>query len=595
MRIGPVLVALLVAAAATVAPAGSEAAGPPDYAEDRIVGPRPFCCGNGIALHPDDPGRLYVNHAALDRIDVVDVSTGEVTPIATEDDPDAEEIVTPDDLWIDPETGDVYVTEILANGVRKIAPDGTRTRVMAGFGDGSAHPNAITGLRRPGTELRLFVSMVSFEPDSRTGIWEVDPRGVVPPRLVYGAAAGRTVFERGMRAPNAFAFGPDGEELFVPESYGGAVWAVDVDAHTARPVYRPETHGVADTRPNGIALRFDTDGSILYAEQDTGRLLRLDPSADADSQTPEVVAELHPGIDGIAPHPDGRIFLSNFRFGGISVVHPDGDVSQLYDLALNLPNGHARLDDGRVAVGDLGALAVVEPETGEIARPKQFIRDDFDIAIGVGTTGGCDVYATGFFRGALQHVDVCDPGTRHTEIVPRRTFVAAWDIAPDEGALWVSDAAGSVWHVTGVHGASPAEARPLPAAFANPTGIALADGRLYVSESAGDRVRILDPETGLPTGTIEGLATPEGVAVDPCDGSVLVVEAERGELTRVRPDGGRETVTDGLATDIRGVSVVPVVNFFADVSVGESGRILVTTPADGSLTRLVPTGRPCAP
>lgn len=591
--------AALVAAAAAVGPAGPDLADPPEvqgaaegYSEETIVGPRPFCCGNGVALHPDDPSRLYVMHAALDRIDVVDVDTGEVEPVADETDEDTEEIVTPDDIWIDPETGDKYVTEILVNGVRRIAPDGTRERVMAGFGDGSAHPNAITGLREDG-ELRLFISMVSFDPGSRTGIWEVDPDGVVPPRLVYGAAGGQAVHGEGLRAPNAMAFDPAGDELFVPESYGGRVLAVDVDDHTARTVYEPATHGPQETRPNGIAVRFDHDGSLLYAEQDTGRLLRLDPNASAADQSPEVVAELQPGIDGIAPHPDGRILLSNFRFGGISEVAPDGSVSQLYDLALNLPNGHARLDDGRVAVGDLGSLAVVDPGTGAIDRPKQFIRDDFDITIGSATTGGCDVYATGFFRGTIQHVDVCRPDEPHTEIVPRRTFTAAWDMAPDGDALYVTDAAGTVWHVTGVDGGAQADARPLPGAFETPTGIALHDDRLHVAETDADRVTVLEAGTGAPVDRIGGLDEPEGVAVDPCDGSLLVVEAGTGNLTRVLPGGGRETVATDLATDVRGVSVVPVLNYFADVSVGPDGDILVTTPEDGGLARYTAAGAGC--
>lgn len=590
----------LVAAGASLGSTGTDLADPPTaqeaaqgYVEERIVGPRPVCCGNGIALHPDDPSKLYVNHAALDKIDLVDVNTGEIQAVADESDADSEEIVTPDDIWIDPQTGDKYVTEILANGVRKIEPDGTRERISVGFGDGSAHPNAITGLREPGGELRLFVSMVKFDPTARTGIWEVDPEGVVPPRLVYGAAGGQAVYGEGLRAPNAMAFGPDGEELFVPESYGGRVLAVDVDNHTARTVYEPETHGPQDIRPNGIAVRFDQDGSLLYAEQDTGRLLRLDPDATAATQTPEVVAKLQPGIDGIAPHPDGRIFVSNFRFGGIAEVAPDGSVSQLYDLALNLPNGHARLDDGRVAVGDLGSLSVVDPTDGSIERPKQFIRDNFDITIGTATTGGCDVYATGFFRGTIQHVDVCQPDEPHSEIVPRRTFTAAWDMVPDGDSLYVTDAAGTVWHVTGVDGGAEADARPLSGGFQTPTGIALHDGQLYVAESDADRVTVLNASTGAPVDHIRGLDEPEGVAVDPCDGSLLAVEAGSGELTRVLPDGGRETVATGLATDVRGVDVVPVLNYFADVSVGASGDILVTTPGDGGLTRYTPQSAGC--
>ncbi|HVL33806.1 MAG TPA: hypothetical protein VM600_09540, partial [Actinomycetota bacterium] len=556
------------------------------YDVSYLAPPRPVCCGNGVSLEGDV---LIMNHAALDAISRIDVSTGTLlSPLAGEDDDDAEELVTPDDQWRDPATGDLYVTEILTNGVRKIAPDGARRRVMSGFGDGVAHPNAITGLRRPGAPLRLFISMVSFEPASRTGIWEVDPAGLVPPQLVYGAAGGQVIYERGLRAPNAMAFDPAGKELYVPESYGGAVWAIDVDAHTARRVYA----GRPDGKANGIALRFARDGeSILYAEQDSGRLLRLDPDGPPE-QEPGVVAQLDPGIDGIAEHADGRIFLSNFRFGGLAVVLPGAEpraVEQMFTRSLDLPNGISRRSNGDIVVGDLGSMAVVAD--GAIARPKQFIRDDFDIAVGVhASPQSCLAYATGFFRGSLQEVDLCDEAKPHREVVPRRTFVAPWDIAAGAGtSMYVTDIAqGTVWLVAPDGSAPP---RVIAAGLVTPTGIAVATGplgrrSLFVSETDAGHIRMLDAETGMTIGILDGLAAPEGIAIDG-DGSLVVVEAGAGRLTRVRTDGGREALT-GIAPDVRGVGVLQVLNFFADVEIDEMRRIYVTSPRDGSLMMLTP-------
>ncbi|HVL91312.1 MAG TPA: hypothetical protein VM841_13850 [Actinomycetota bacterium] len=577
----------LVAAALVVALAALPARSlPPGYVADYLVEPRPLCCGNGIALHGDT---LLVNHAALDAISAIDVNERTIASVASEDDGDLEELVTPDDLWRDPVTGDIYVTEILTNGVRKIAPDGTRTRVMTGFGDGVAHPNAITGLRRPGEPLRLFISMVLFEPSARTGIWEIDPHGLLPPRLVYGAAGGQTIYGHGMRAPNAMAFGPDGEELFVPESYGGAVWAIDVDAHTARTVFDG-----ASPAANGIALRFAADGSILYAEQNTGRLLRLSPQGPS-SQIPQVVAQLDPGIDGIAEHADGRIFLSNFRFGGIAIVHPGGAVEQMFRRGMDLPNGIVEVrepggdyDPQPVktwAVGDLGSLALVDASTGAIDRVKQFIRDDFDIAIGAGTTFGCDVYATGFFRGTLQKVNVCDPAAPHTEVVPRRTFVGAWDVmGPTLASLFVSDVVtGIVWDVR--YQSQPVVFTPFAAGLAGPTGLAWNGGDLvFVAETEADRIRVYRRFDGGLHGILTDFDEPEGLAF--FAGRLLVVEAGAGRLTAVSADGTREVLLEGLATKIRGVGAVPVLNYFSDVAVAADGTIVVTSPLDGSIIRL---------
>ncbi len=578
------LLALIATLSFAGFPAGSVE---PGYVVDYLVPPRPLCCGNGVTLSGDT---LLMNHAALDGISKIDVGSASITRFAGEDDADTQELVTPDDIWRDPVTGDLYVTEILVNGVRRIAPDGTRTRVMQGFGDGVAHPNAITGLRAPGGPLRLFISMVQFEPGSKTGIWEIDPAGLLPPRLVYGAAGGQVIFGHGMRAPNAMAFDPSGRELFVPESYGGAVWAIDVDAHTARKVFDG-----ASPSANGIALRFARDGSILYAEQNSGRLLRLDP-AGPSTQVPTVIAQLDPGIDGIAQHADGRIFLSNFRFGGLSVVLPDGSVQQMFARGMNLPNGIVEIRDAggdvnpqpakTFAVGDVGSLALVDAQTGAITRPKQFIRDDFDIAVGVGTTFGCDVYATGFFRGTLQKVDVCNPALPHTEVVPRKLFVAPWDVmGPTLASLFVTDAAtGIVWDIR--YQSQPVIATPFAAGLVNPTGITWNGGtQVFVAESGAGQIRVYNRFSGELTGLLPGFDEPEGLAFTR-SGHLLVVEAGSGRLTRVDGDGNRSTLLDGLATRIRGVAAVPVLNFFADVTVAADGTILVTSPLDGSITRL---------
>jgi len=55
----------------------------------------------------------------------------------------------------------------------------------------------------------------------------------------------------------------------------------------------------------------------------------------------------------------------------------------------------------------------------------------------------------------------------------------------------------------------------------------------------------------------------------------------------VRTDGGREALT-GIAPDVRGVGVLQVLNFFADVEIDEMRRIYVTSPRDGSLMMLTP-------
>lgn len=564
----------LVVAALMVAALPAHASAP---TVTQLVGPRDLCCTDGIAYMF---GSLYVNQAALDQILKIDVKTKAITKIASEADDAQDEIVTPDDVWADPATGDIYVTEILTGGIRKISADGVRTRLFNGFQDDFAFPNSITGLRKGsglGYGLRLFFSVIQFEPGRRAGIWEYDPDVFppAPPTLVYGAVGNTDVYGEGLDA-EAFQFDPAGKELFVPSTYGGKVIAVNVDTHRARTVWDGDGG-------NGIAVRFANDGSLLYADQASGRILRLDPNGAPD-QSPQLVARLRPGVDGIVQIPDGRIFATNFQGGGIDVIETDGTVHAFFDHGLNLPMGIAPLADGRLAIADLGAVAYVSGE--EIARPQMFIRDDLDIALGVAASGACDVYVTGFFRMVLQHVNACDPAQKRTEVVPRNSFVVPGDVAILGDQAFIADESGIVWRVTGLNGAQPASAvEPLPGVFADPSGIAASPDALYVSENMSGVVRVLDPTTGFAIDLLDGFDGPEGLAID--GGSLLVVEEGAGKLTRVQlATGSRETVLDGLSTSIRGVSVVPQLNYYADVAAASDGTIYLTLPATGQLLRI---------
>lgn len=553
---------------------------------------------------------LYVEHPSEDMISKVDLATGKVVgTIANEDDPDTEELITPDDLWRDPITGDLYVTEVLVNGVVRVSPDGkTRTRILFGFGDGSQAVNgvevdAITGTYDWGDKLRLFISTFSLDPKTKTGIWEISPDLSFAPQLVYGAVGGVDVYGQGLHGPDALAINPmwaegDAKELFVSELSGGRVWAIDIDTHEARLVYDPP--GVTAETVVSAAFKFDSAGKIVYADFQSGKILRLDPNGPA-IQTPEIiVASGPPGIHNVGvDNEKKKIFTSNIINGQITIMDEDGsNQTSIGGNSLNLPNGILPLPGGRLAVADLGAVAIVDPEGKSLTRPWNFLVQNLDLTAGIGMTADCSGYATAFSRGTLQYLgSFCEKlGVRSSDILPAHSFAFPADIVGGDGELWVSDLMGFVWHVIlpKLPVSAPAISVPLPTSFAGPTGLAMSpDSKLYVAESMAGQVRIVDPVTGATLGLITGLAEPEGLAFD-LDGSLLVVEAGSGTLTRFKPDGTRELgpVATGLKTHKRGVSVIPQFNFFADVAVDGERNIFITSPEDGSLTRLEPEPGP---
>jgi sugar lactone lactonase YvrE len=564
----------------------------------RIVGPRPIPFLNGMDLWVGG-NALVFDQPTLSGLVRYDLSTGNITILASANDPPQKQLITANEVWIDQPTGDIFVNSVLLNDETRVSPDGAILGRFLGPIEGSeaadvgAFMESGCGMRRGAAPLRFFVGMYTTNPSYPTGVWELDPNGIIPPRFIYGAIGGHVVpGEHGFLAPHNLHFDPQANELYECEYLSGDIWAVNVDAHTARQVF--QGRGFA----TGLeACGFDNDGSFVAAEYFTGRLLRFDPNGPAN-QTPSVIAQLSPGAHNFAVHPDGRILIANHAFDNVEVVEPNGHVSRLLPNALSLPQQVLPTADGRFIVADEISTAVVDPTVNldkRITRPWLAADAQFQ---GVGTTGGCDVYLSNVSNHMLEHADLCHPEIHYQDVLPTPTFGQAGAIASSTtigGArtseLWVADYVGLVWHVTGLRGSNQASALPLPFAFQRPAGLLLTPEGLYVSESAANRVTLVDPAIGLVKRVLSGFAAPHGLAREK-DGSLLVIEGDIGRLTRVRPNGTRETVVNGLATKIKGGPSVALGSqsvgeyFAAGIAVTASGDIYVTTPADGSLIRI---------
>lgn len=544
-----------------------------------FIKPRRLMPGtDGMLLVGND---LWVALSLNEAVVVLDSRTGAIKRfVASESDPDDKELVAPDDLWRDPLTGDVYVSQVgdgTGGHVDKIAANGTRTRILTRFADNNAFPNGITGLHRQGEPVHIYISPVNFF-GGKTGIYEVDVTGANRPTLIYGAQNGVDTIGVGLPGGgNGMEFDKDGRELFTPVTFGGAVLAIDVVNKTARTVW----NGNGGTS-RGVYVRFSADKrSLLFTEHSTGKILRLDPNGPPD-QVPTLVAQLDIGIDGLAVAPDGRVFISNFITGGVALMKTTGEIQQLFTRSMNIPNGVAELPDGRLVLGDTPSLAVVDPElpASELPfRPKFFI--DGDITQGVAASGACDIFVTTYFRRNIQHYDLCAAiFNRSTNITALFSMGLPNDLVLVGDTLFASDAAGLVWRLT-VSGAATTTASPFATGMAKPSGIAHRDGKLFVSEFNANRVRVLDAATGATLSTITNVDTPEGLAVE-SDGSILVVESTPGRLTRISPDGSRKTLATGLGTKIKGL-LHPFVNLYSDVLLQDDGDVIVTEPLTGAV------------
>lgn len=264
------VVALLALATAACIPA----TGPRDR---RLEG------ANGVARHD---GALWVadlNHA---RLVVVDPATGRIERGWDVGDG----IDAPDDLAFASD-GSAYVASPNGNSVTRFAPDGTHKKVAAITG---ANPIAVSA------DDRVFVGR-----EVGGDIYEIDPTGVLPPRVVrpYDGAL-----------INGFAFGSDGA-LYVPRfEFLGSVERIDVDTGARTTV----TTGIALP----AALKVGPDGMLYVLQSFFGPAIwRVDPSTGAKVK----VATIHRDVvDNLAIASDGTFFVSGFSDGTITEIRPDG-------------------------------------------------------------------------------------------------------------------------------------------------------------------------------------------------------------------------------------------------------------------------------
>lgn len=264
---------------------------------------------------------------------------------------------------------------------------------------------------------------------------------------------------------------------------------------------------------------------------------------------------------------DGETVLR--RIGGGERGLADGWADQ---ARFSEPQGLAALPDGRIAVADTvnHALRAYDPSTGEVSTLA-------------GT--GAQWWQGGATSGPAREVALSSP----------------WDVAWFQGKLWIAMAgvhqlwtydpqAQTVAAAAGTTNEGLVDGPAHEAWFAQPSGLAASEDRLWVADSETSAVRWVDVEGGVHTAVGTGLFDfghrdgsaeqallqhPLGVAALP-DGSVAIADTYNHALRRYDPASGEVTT---LATDLRELSD-------AVLAGDDSGEIMVVESARHRLTRL---------
>ncbi|MFX1388299.1 MAG: SMP-30/gluconolactonase/LRE family protein, partial [Promethearchaeota archaeon] len=147
------------------------------YRKVTLVEPTPLRGCNGLVFGQD--GALYVCHTSpnsISRIELCGWCSWCGPRVETFVGP-YHGIITPDDITVDDE-GNFYATSAIGGEVYKINSQGMKKVIASGLNG----PNGISYDEETG---RLFMSECFWG----NSIWELDPEGVAPPRLVNDTLA----------------------------------------------------------------------------------------------------------------------------------------------------------------------------------------------------------------------------------------------------------------------------------------------------------------------------------------------------------------------------------------------------------------------
>ncbi len=530
--------------------AGEQAAAPVTWGVTEFIGPSHFHGLHGLAVEED--GTILAGSVVGQAIYAVNPATGEVTERMGPPNGMADDIAfgpNGEMAWTGYLTGKVFIQP-------KAGQEGGGEPKMISSGLPGSNSLAFT------KEGRLYFTQV-FLGDA---LYEADPAGVAPPRLIRKDLGGF----------NGFEVGPDGM-LYGPLWFKNAIVKID-------PATGADTV-VADGFQTPAAANFGPDGNLYAIDTKTGEVKRIDIRTKAVT----VIATLAPALDNLAIAKDGTIYVSNMADATIYEVKPDtGAVRTIVSGPLATPTDLV-ITDGpegeKLHVADVFTYRVIDTATKAITDPLRMYRDETENQLGIGA-GKSKILITSWAAGMVQVVDRASGAAaiHHGFTAPTDAIELA-----DGRLIALEAAAGNIRPVTDAE--APGE--PLVVGLNFPVAmVEAADGKLWVTETSGALAQV-DLATGTITRVLEGLSGPEGVDVD-ASGKVYLAEAGAGRVIAFDPkDGSKTVLAEGLKMGLPAAEGTLPAYTTSGVAVSKKdGSVYVASDITNVIYRLTPSSDP---
>jgi sugar lactone lactonase YvrE len=461
-----------------------------------------------------------------------------------------------DDLEFGPE-GQLAWTSILTGIVHARDAEGAPTRVLV---EGMPGANSIAY----SPDGRLFFAQV-FQGDA---LWEIDPRGDRPPRLVLDQPGGF----------NGFDFGPDGY-LYGPLWFRGSVVKINPDSGALSVV--------ADGFHTPAAANFDSKGNLWVVDTARGEVLRVDTKSGEKS----IVARVKTGIDNLAFDANDRLFISNFANNGIYEIATDsGESRTVIESPLSVAGGLALVESGgreTLFIADTFAFRKIDPNNGSTADVARMFAADNVLEYPDNVSASPDsLLLTGWFSGTVQrrHLDGGSAALLHGFAGP----TAALEL-PDGRLLVAEMGSSSLVVASGEHGE---HRETLLSGLALPIDLEwAAENSVYLVEATAGTISRVDLETKQKSLLVENLLQPESLAILP-DRRLVVAEVGRRRLVAIdTATGAQEVLAEELPIGMRGPENMTATYFPTGLAVSKRGHILQLRRRHCRLPRAAGIGR----
>lgn len=447
-----------------------------------------------------------------------------------------------------------------------VAPDGTIAWTSGAF-------SAVHALTPDGEIITLAdklpaANSINYAPDGRLfvtqvfggdALWEIDPEGRKPPRLVAKKLGGL----------NGFEIGPDGW-LYGPRFLKGGIVRVNVETG--------EVVTVADGFTVPAAVNFDSHGRLYVVDFDDGTVTRL----DVETGRRETVARLEPPLDNLAISNSDEIYVSNPALNTITAIDAaTGKTRAITTGQLSSPGGIALATrEGRpvVVVADFWGNRYFDRLTG--ARTMLKMPRGVTASASLAVQGDSLALASIWPFGLVYLVD-----TRAGKIVKTAKFEAPYDpVFLADGSVVVADyGAGTLARLAPGKGRDRSE---LAGDLRGPVGVAADADGIYVAEYDAGRIWRISLSDGARALVAEGLDRPEGLAIA-ADGTLFVAETGRRRLLSVDVLTGEiGVIADELAIGLAGGPDLPKPFLPTGVAVDETGDIYVAADIDNAVYRI---------